>query len=391
MNKFRFHFLGMCHTKTSPEWCHCAYTAKVYKAIKMFGRRGHTCIDYSNEGAEVDCEHVDIFSEAERASYFGPHDKQKLYNILWDPSQPYWQEYNRRLVKELRPRVKKGDFLMTLSGGCQVGPVGEAFPGSFSGTQYTAAMVEWGIGYRGACQREAGPWQSRYRVFESHSHREWVMGASNQEWEDNDSAVVNNFFDVDEFPEKPPISERVAKAIDGKPYYLFIGRVIWGKGIDIAVEVCKTLGARLIVAGQGDFTPPDESVVFFGHANVQERAALMTNAIAGLNPTRFREPFGGTAVEFQLCGTPAITTDQGAFCETVERPWRCASHWEFVRAAERAMNLTVSARKGIRARAVDNWSLDTIVLQYERYFQRILNYWGSGWYQETPYVMPEET
>jgi FkbM family methyltransferase len=381
--KFRFHFLGMPHTTTSEEYCHCAYTAKVYKAIKMLSRRGHSCIDYSNEGSTAKCERVQIFTEQERAAYFGPHDKQKLYHIVWDGSLQYWREYNARLVAALIPRVKKGDFILTLSGVCQVGQVGAFFPGSYEGTLQSAAIVEWGIGYYGP--------QSRYRVFESHGHREWLMGMKDVKWEDNDTAVVHNFFDMDEFPVEPQVPLRVAQAINDKPYYLFIGRIMNSKGVDIAVEVCKTLGARLIVAGQGDYVTMDKNIIFFGHANVEERAALMHNAIAVLNPTKFREPFGGTAVEAQLSSTPAITTDHGAFLETVEEEWRCASHREFVDAAKMAAELTIEDRQWIRDRARSKWSLEAIAPRYERYFQRIMDRWGKGWYQEVAHGAPLKT
>jgi glycosyltransferase involved in cell wall biosynthesis len=381
---FRFHFIGMPHTATSPEWCHCAYTAKVYKAIRMFSRRGHTCIDYSNEGSTADCERVQIFSEAERASYFGPHEKQRLYHIVWDPAQPYWVEYNRRVVEALRPRVKKGDFLMTLSGNCQVGPIGDAFPGSYSGIQIGPAMVEWGIGYYGV--------QSRYRVFESQTHMEWVMGSICHKTEDNDATAIPNFFDLDEFVVHDiPDDIKAYQAVG--PYYLFIGRVIQDKGFDIAAAVTADIGARLLIAGQGDPGNLGDHVTFFGHANVQERAALMTGAVATICPTRFREPFGGTAVETQLCGTPAITTDHGAFTQTVIdgfTGWRCASHREFVEAALKAQHVRGVWRQEIKADAESKYSLEAIAPKYERYFQRLMDRWNQGWYQKEPFQLPPE-
>jgi glycosyltransferase involved in cell wall biosynthesis len=385
MHKFTFHFLGMPHTTTHPMHSHCAYTMKVLKALKMFSRRGHRCIDYSNEGALVPpgVEHVDIFTEAERASYFGAFEKQKLHHIDWDPSKPYWVEHNRRLVEAIKPRVSKGDFLMTLSGNCQVAPVGDAFPGSYGGTAFGPMMVEWGIGYYGT--------QSVYRVFESHSHREWVMGAAGHKVEANSSAVVHNFFDVDDFPIDPPATERTKPIIDAGPYYLFLGRVIQDKGIDIALDTMKDLGGhRFVIAGSGEWSSPlPPYVTLFGHANIEERASLMANAVALMNPTKFREPFGGTAVEAQFAATPAITTDQGAFCETVRAPWRCASHREFLEAARYAQTLSTAERRVFRVRAKAMFSLEAIAPQYERYFQRLMDRWGAGWFEKDP-VDPAE-
>jgi glycosyltransferase involved in cell wall biosynthesis len=374
----------MPHTVTSNEYCRCAYTSKVVKAIKMFSRRGHTCIDYSNEGSTADCERVQIFTEAERAGFFGPHEKNKLYDLRWDPNEPYWRLFNERCVEALKPRVRKGDFLMTLSGSCQVGPVGNAFPGSYSGTPQTAMMVEWGIGYYGT--------QSVYRAFESHGHREWVMGAAGVKVEDNSSAVVPNFFDLDDFevPADPgPRWQELQAWLNGRSYLLFIGRVILDKGIVIADEVAQSVGLPLVVAGQGNTSldlPTDADDVFlFGAANVGERAALMTNAIACLCPTRFREPFGGTAVESQLCGTPAITTDHGAFMETTEAGWRCASHREFVEATLRAMVLSSGERLAIKLAAERRYSLEAVAPLYERFFQRLADRWGAGWYADEPF------
>jgi glycosyltransferase involved in cell wall biosynthesis len=38
-------------------------------------------------------------------------------------------------------------------------------------------------------------------------------------------------------------------------YYLYIGRMVARKGVDIAAHICKTIGARLIFAGPGNHIP----------------------------------------------------------------------------------------------------------------------------------------
>jgi glycosyltransferase involved in cell wall biosynthesis len=194
---------------------------------------------------------------------------------------------------------------------------------------------------------------------------------------------------MDDFPLNPPATETTKPIIDAGPYYLFIGRVVVDKGIGIARHVAEDCGLPLVVAGQGNFEaalgyPPPPYVRIFGAANAAERASLMAGAVAVINPTTFREPFGGTAVEAQLAGTPAITTDHGAFVETTPAIWRCASHREFVEAAERAKHLTRTDRMLIRQRARSLYSLEAVAPLYERYFQRIFDRWGQGWYAPTP-------
>jgi glycosyltransferase involved in cell wall biosynthesis len=375
--KYRLHLLGLPHTWVAPIHSHCAYTMKHLKMLKMLGARGHEVISYGNEGSENPYgEQVQILTEAERASWFGPFERHKLYHLLWDSSQPYWQLFNTRCIGELQKRVRKGDFIGTWSGNVSQ-PVGDAFPGSYYGIQQTVALIEVGIGYYGTF--------SRYRVYESHGHREWCMGRQDTRVADNDSAVIPNYFDLDEFDlsKLPPTDDRTKSYIE-KPYYLFLGRIVPDKGWDIAVEVTRDIGVRLVIAGQGDIgelPPMSQHVLHFGPANVAERAHLMHNAIATFVPTTFREPFGGVAVESQLCGTPAITTDHGAFMETVEAKWRCASHREFCEAAEAAADLLSEDRAEIQEHARSRYSLEVIAPRYERYFDQLYSRFWKGWYE----------
>ena len=81
-----------------------------------------------------------------------------------------------------------------------------------------------------------------------------------------------------------------------------------------------------------------------------------------------------------MTGTPVITTDWGAFTETVVdgvTGFRCRTFGEFVEAVELAPTLD---RKAIRERALTTYSLEAITPRYERYFRRLADLWGDGWY-----------
>jgi glycosyltransferase involved in cell wall biosynthesis len=365
----RFHVLGFPHTFTHPEFTACAYTEKLRKFIKMMAPRGHELIHYGNEGSVVDCEPVEILTEIERASFFGGHDRQKLYDLQWDPKETYWRVFNQRAVSELKKRVRRGDFILSLAGNCHQ-PIAEAFPGSFQGPAPSKFFVEFGIGYYGTF--------SRYRVYESETHRSWCMGRADYKSVDYDTAVVNNYWDMADFP-------RLRRDPKRGDFYLFMGRIIDVKGWHIAVEVTQELGANLVLAGQGAPANLPPHVRNFGHATAKDRNYLMTQAIATFAPTQYLEPFGGVAVEAQLCGTPCITSDAGVFPETVAAEWRCASHREYLDAAKRALQVTPAQRTAIRKNAVARWSLGAIAPQYERYFQRLQDRFGAGYYAREPF------
>jgi len=376
----RFHILSLPHVWVSREHGACAYTSKVVKGLKMLGSRGHEVILYGNEGSENPYgDVVQVLSESERRGFFGEFDRQKLYDLRWDGVEPYWRLSNERIIAAIKPRIRKGDFILTHAGGNCNQAVAEAFPGSYSGTAQTAMFVEWGCGYYGIL--------SRYVVYESETHRSWAHGKRGNTMESNDDAVIFNYFDLDDFNVDADVEKRVRQKIGDEPYYLFVGRLIDSKGLGVVCDTTEEIGARVVFAGQGSGVKAhddDPNVILFGHATIEERAVLMSNAIACFAPTHYREPFGGVAVEAQLCGTPAITTDHGAFVETVDRKWRCASHREFVEAALAAKELKFIDRQEIRKAAEAKFSLSAIAPQYERYFQRLLDRFGEGWHQMTP-------
>ena len=111
-----------------------------------------------------------------------------------------------------------------------------------------------------------------------------------------------------------------------------------------------------------------------------KRTDLYGKAIATFVPTTYIEPFGAVAIESQMAGTPAITTNSGAFPETVEHGrtgFRCRTLDHFLFAAQEAPKLDPQY---IHRRAVANYSMNCVRWMYQEYFQMLTDLWGRGWY-----------
>jgi glycosyltransferase involved in cell wall biosynthesis len=155
--------------------------------------------------------------------------------------------------------------------------------------------------------------------------------------------------------------------------------------------VAEALDMRLVVAGPGATEWGDGYVKFpegearcpgleyVGSVGSEERAKLMGGAAATLMPTIYVEPFGGVAVESMMCGTPVVTTDFGAFTETVVEG---VSGYRF-QTLQEAVDRTVAAmeldRQAVRQHAVDHYSLDAVEPLYDRWFTNLDGLWGEGW------------
>jgi glycosyltransferase involved in cell wall biosynthesis len=366
--------LGLPHTQTNGEYATCAYTTRIIKFCRMMFGRERKVILYSGEYNTAPCdEHVAVLTEERRQSWFGPHELGDLERggFSWDSSKPWWVEMNARAAGEIASRVEPTDLICVTAGLAQK-LVADAHPAN--------VVAEIMVGYEGILPtRRPSP---AYCAFESHTHRHLVHGLnSNRSGREYDT-VIPNQFDPDELPFSPQAED----------YLLFVGRMIPAKGITEAAKVAAALDMRLIVAGPGaeevgdgyiKFTEGGEAyapkIEYVGAVGVEERARLMGGAAVLLAPTRYLEPFGGVAVEAMMCGTPVVTTNFGAFVETVEEGltgYRFQTLQEAVDMTAAAMNLDRSA---VRRRALERYSLEAVAPLYERWFANLDGLWGKGW------------
>jgi glycosyltransferase involved in cell wall biosynthesis len=220
-------------------------------------------------------------------------------------------------------------------------------------------VVEPAIGYRPECIF------APYRVFTSYAIMHYFYGLNNMlstpSWFDT---VIPNAFTPSEFTFQEHKQD----------YLLYLGRLNWDKGIDLAIQVAERAQRRLLIAGPGslkdlNYTSIPKHVELVGYADVEKRRNLLKDAYALIAPTYYIEPFGNIVIEAAMSGTPVITTDWGGFCDTVipgVTGYRCKNFHGFVHSVDEIKKIKP---QNCRNWAMSNYSDEIVHDRFDRYFQ----------------------
>ena len=113
-------------------------------------------------------------------------------------------------------------------------------------------------------------------------------------------------------------------------YALVVSRLAPEKGVDVAIDACRSAGLSLVVAGDGPQRAELEaraasghglagaSVRFVGRVDDAELARLRADASIALVPSRSAETFGLAAAEAMAAGLPVAASRIGALAELLE-------------------------------------------------------------------------
>ncbi|WP_246612404.1 glycosyltransferase family 4 protein [Paractinoplanes bogorensis] len=178
--------------------------------------------------------------------------------------------------------------------------------------------------------------------------------------------------------------------LDGLPFsgtasqdLILFGRIHPDKGTDLAIEIARRAGRRLVMCGIvqdreffEELIEPridGDRVVYRGSVGPDERGTILGSGAALLHPIRFAEPFGLSVVESMACGTPVIAYRKGSMPEVVDEG--VTGHLvenvdEAVAAVERIGDID---RAACARRARERFSRDRMVENYLEIYRKIVS------------------
>lgn len=133
------------------------------------------------------------------------------------------------------------------------------------------------------------------------------------------SGMVHNAIDVSSFPFNA----------DKQDYLLWMGRFSPDKAPDLAIEIARRAGRKIILAGKLNEQPEREyfesavkpllgpDAEYVGEADATYKRELFANAAALIFPIQWEEPFGMVMAESLATGTPVVATPRGSVPEIV--------------------------------------------------------------------------
>jgi glycosyltransferase involved in cell wall biosynthesis len=187
--------------------------------------------------------------------------------------------------------------------------------------------------------------------------------------------VVYSVLPFDQFPFRA--------APDTPPYLVYLGRINYNKGADIAIQVAKRAGLPLKIVGPVRDEPGNEAFyrekvapflgpecVHLGEVTDEEKLRILSGATAMVFPMRWKEPMGLVMIESLACGTPVIVSNQASAPELVthgKTGFLCDGFEEFVSAVNQIGRIN---RTNCRLEALARFNLPEMINQIERVYAR---------------------
>lgn len=367
MAKQKISIVALPHTEVSSEFVGCAYThAKILKGCKMLGKAFDITL-YAPAGPEVEgATLVPVITREERIGIFGQDDKGRL--PAW-PTDAQSKLFNDRTIAALRERIEPHE-LLCLAGGLTHLSIAQAFSDHILCEPFCG--FEGVIGGSVWTAYESFGWMHRIAALRGYNDIRWL------------DCVINPYVDMDDFPH---VSNGKGK------FLLCVARLINRKGVGLAGEIARAAGMPLVVAGAGgrqvsptlilcdDGTRIEcDDLMYLGPIGVEQRAKLFSEAYATLAPTYFQEPGCNVLFESMAAGVPVLSMDWGIFSEII-KPGLNGYFFRSMKQAVEAVKLAgrLSPKK-IRSYLVKNHSLEAIAPKFERWFDRLNDLWGKGFY-----------
>ncbi len=218
----------------------------------------------------------------------------------------------------------------------------------------------------------------------------------------NAQDVINHGIDVEDYPFKNNSNEQ--------EYLFSIGRITSDKGQDIAIEVAKRSGSRLVIAGNvqnkekdraffkkieksfdliTDAGKPfhgskyyekvmkpilesDNQIVYIGEIDSAQKRLWYRYAQATLFPIQWGEPFGLVLIESMACGTPIIALNKGSVPEIVIHGKTGFVVDTIDEMIDAVRDIHLIDPSDCRTHIKDNFSVASMARKYSELYKRIL-------------------
>ena len=181
----------------------------------------------------------------------------------------------------------------------------------------------------------------------------------------------------------PPdlLTPQPARARD---YFAFLGRISPEKGIEAAIRIAATAGAKLKIAAKigeediqyyRDVVAPllrADNIEFLGEIDDAQKPGFLSGARALLFPIDWPEPFGLVMIEAMACGCPVIAMRRGSVPEVVEDGLTGYVVGSIPEAVAACAQVDALDRAAVRRRFEQRWTSARMAGDYLALYERLI-------------------